>query len=790
MYCGYIVELHNLRKHSNADRLQCVEVFGNNIIVDLSYQEGQKVVFFPVDGRLGDEYAETNNLIRKKDENGNNIGGYLEPGKNNIKALKLRGEKSEGLVLPIETLSKYISIEELNVGDKITTLNGHLICEKYIPKKRTSQSMNSRTSKNKKENYGSHFPIFKEHEDTEQLMFNKAAFKEGDKCTITLKVHGCFSAISKIKLWGKDRGVRIKDIKPGDVVIGYKDGKLVPSKVIATYINGTTKEWRELKISRIGMSGEEYTRIECTPEHLFYDYKEDKYIPAQQLKEGEKFYTIKKTPILTHKHKEILLGLYLGDGYYLQKERVGNIQSGQKAEHEEYLDYIVNIFDGLFYKDKKLYISGYGSPVKRIKSKYAVAIKAFFNEILSEDKDNKLTEKIIPYFTNLSLAFLYMDDGSLSHNDKQRDRASLAICDYNDHDADIISLAIKSLGYDNTLYKDPKGYNRIRLLTDDSQRMFKNISRYVPPIMRYKLPVGIPNDFKEQVIPIEEGYMFIENKILSNSPKHYKKGKIKYDLHTETNNYVVQDCLVHNSSGRTAYSIEETDIKQNFLQKLLKKPVQKHREWTYVSGTRRVVLEDYDGGYYGSNEFRHPWHDFFKGKLEKGETAYYEIAGYVNETTPIMGTCSNSKLKDKELKKLYGDKMEFTYGCKPGENRIFVYRMTMTNEDGYVVEYPDWLMRLRCEMMGAECVPLFETFTFTTWEDLMERVEKYYDGPDLIGKTHIREGVVVRIENRKKFTAFKHKNFTFKLVEGIVKDEAETPNMEEAQELISEAGEA
>ena len=65
-----------------------MEVFGNNIIVDLSYKEGQRVVFFPVDGRLSDEYAEANNLVRKKDEAGNNIGGYLEPGKNNIRALK------------------------------------------------------------------------------------------------------------------------------------------------------------------------------------------------------------------------------------------------------------------------------------------------------------------------------------------------------------------------------------------------------------------------------------------------------------------------------------------------------------------------------------------------------------------------------------------------------------------------------------------------------------------------------------------------------------------------------
>ena len=74
MYCGYITTLHNLRKHSNADRLQCVEVFGQNVIVDLSYYEGQKVVFFPSDGQLSEEFATKNNLVRKKDENGNEIG--------------------------------------------------------------------------------------------------------------------------------------------------------------------------------------------------------------------------------------------------------------------------------------------------------------------------------------------------------------------------------------------------------------------------------------------------------------------------------------------------------------------------------------------------------------------------------------------------------------------------------------------------------------------------------------------------------------------------------------------
>lgn len=121
--------------------------------------------------------------------------------------------------------------------------------------------------------------------------------------------------------------------------------------------------------------------------------------------------------------------------------------------------------------------------------------------------------------------------------------------------------------------------------------------------------------------------------------------------------------------------------------------------------------------------------------------------------------------------------MVFSYGCNPGENQYYVYRMTLTNEDGYTIEYPDWLMRLRCEQMGVDCVPLFETFEYSTWEDLMERVEKYYDGVDPVGKTHIREGVVVRIENRPKFTAFKHKNFTFKLVSGIISENADIANM-------------
>jgi len=80
-YCGYITTIKELRKHSNADRLLCATVFGNNVIVDLSYKEGQRVVYFPVDGQLSEEFAIENNLVRLKDEMGIMLVVILTPTK-------------------------------------------------------------------------------------------------------------------------------------------------------------------------------------------------------------------------------------------------------------------------------------------------------------------------------------------------------------------------------------------------------------------------------------------------------------------------------------------------------------------------------------------------------------------------------------------------------------------------------------------------------------------------------------------------------------------------------------
>lgn len=278
---------------------------------------------------------------------------------------------------------------------------------------------------------------------------------------------------------------------------------------------------------------------------------------------------------------------------------------------------------------------------------------------------------------------------------------------------------------------------------------------------------------------------------------------------------------MHGTSQRTGYHKVHCGYKRSLLDKILRRPGTPIYDWGQANGTRRTVLKDFEGGFYGSNEFREPHAKMFEGKLWKGETVYYEVVGFTHTGAPIMATCSNKKLNDKEFIKQYGEETVFSYGCAPGllgglvkdkevvdnetivypQSDIYVYRMTMTNEDGDTVEYTPDFMRYRCELMGVKCVPVLwsgripqnpgskDDPTISAGEWIKNVAERYFDGPDPIGKTHVREGVVVRILNRPTFAAYKHKNFSFKVLEGIIKDSADAPDMEEADGLDQEVAE-
>ena len=323
-------------------------------------------------------------------------------------------------------------------------------------------------------------------------------------------------------------------------------------------------------------------------------------------------------------------------------------------------------------------------------------------------------------------------------------------------------------------------------------------TKYIP---RGSKRVGRPTDgnrTRKKRVPLAP--LFVE---------HADTEQLAYNLGAFRSGDEVEITLkMHGTSQRTGFLPVFSGFRRTIWDKLFRRDGEPIYTYDIVTGTRRTVINGEDGGYYGSNAFRMPHSELFRGKLWKGETVYYEVVGFTDTGTPIMAECGNKKLNDKEFVKQYGQTTDFSYGCertgkrgfgiteeKVPQSDIYVYRMTMTNEDGNVVEYTPDFMRYRCEQMGIKTVPVFwkgtipenpasaDDPTIEPGEWIKNVAERFYDGPDPIGKTHIREGVVVRIINKPKFCAYKHKNWFFKALEGIVKVEAEAPDMEEADGL-------
>lgn len=286
--------------------------------------------------------------------------------------------------------------------------------------------------------------------------------------------------------------------------------------------------------------------------------------------------------------------------------------------------------------------------------------------------------------------------------------------------------------------------------------------------------------------------------------EHADTEQLAYNLGAFKPDDLVEITLkMHGTSGRTGYLPVLKGFKRSLWDRLFKREGTPIYDWGYVTGTRRTICGDnFEGGFYGDNHFREQHAKKFEGKLLKNELVYYEIVGFIDSGAPIMASCDNKKLNDKAFLKQYGPQTVFSYGCFPDgedglpQSDIYVYRMAMTNEDGDIVEYTPDYMRYRCEQMGVKTVPVLwkgyipsynalpDDIDISAGEYIKNIAEVYYDGPDPIGKTHTREGVVCRIINRPKFCAYKHKNFNFKVLENIIKVDAEAPDMEEAQEEI------
>lgn len=259
----------------------------------------------------------------------------------------------------------------------------------------------------------------------------------------------------------------------------------------------------------------------------------------------------------------------------------------------------------------------------------------------------------------------------------------------------------------------------------------------------------------------------------------------RYDLTVpETSNFYANGILIHNTSQRvgTTYDFRHLSIKDK-IAKFFGVPVQETFLRPY-NGTRRVILSGKDNGHY-DEVWRQHVADRIQSYIPDHMIAYMEVVGWHPAKDangkkifrPIMNSVCTKKL-EKEKRKMYGDTMTFSYGCKEGEFDIYVYRLAYVLPNGKVVDLTWDEVKYHCDKWKIKHVPEMDRFIYDGNEQrLMDYIESLVEGPDLIDPTHIREGVCVRVDS-SRWSCFKHKSWTFKYLEGIIKDNDE-PDMEE-----------
>ena len=114
-YLSKVVDIQEFVKHPDpkVERLKCAVIDGFIITVGIDSEPG-KYIYFPVLSQINPNLLQYLNLYRNKDLNKDpEKTGYFED-KGIVKAINLRGVKSEGFLLPLVDLQNFI-VESVNV---------------------------------------------------------------------------------------------------------------------------------------------------------------------------------------------------------------------------------------------------------------------------------------------------------------------------------------------------------------------------------------------------------------------------------------------------------------------------------------------------------------------------------------------------------------------------------------------------------------------------------------------------------------------------------------------------
>ena len=788
-YAAQIVCVSNKRKHPQADRLSIITVQGNDVITGAPLNIGDYCIYFPLESALSRQYLSYSNSFEKKEDNRNpQVKGFF--GKHGrVRAVKLRGIPSVGYIVPVSSLQEWLEHEkgtklsidwEKLVGTEFDYYDDIFICKKYTSVQERNEKQKTDRVQKKNEKVVKESKLvenqFKLHSDTPQLGKNIHTVFPNDIISITAKLHGCLPSKQQVKMYD-GTSKKIKDVKVGDVVLGYchKTNKYVPSKVQQTFINGKTDLW--YKLTHKSSNGD--ATLICTGNHQIYT-KNRGYIPAENLTLSDTLLEPITIKTFSNTFKDLIQAYLIGDGYLDTSNTNWTVKASKKKSHEAYIDHVFKCFSNVTTKHKRERVSGFGTEMLdfTFKSDYG------FNCYLKDLVDSDCKFRIGPTFklTPLLLAYWYMDDGSLAHNPSQRDRAELAICSRTEEELPHLERALKEFGFNNfTFYKtknigNDKEHNRLRLNASDTEILFEAIKHLIPPVFQYKLSEPYRGCYEEVIYTDLVQDVVVEKEvclsaITTMTSKEYKHSK-KYDIQTETSNFVSGRKLIHNSSHVSSNVLIKKQLK--WYEKLLVKFGINLVQTAYgnLYSSRKVLKNAYfddaknkqitDRGYY-KQDIWGVVNEELKGYLEEGMTLYGEIVGYLPEGGFIQKS--------------------YDYQCALDEHKFYIYRITTTTPNGTVIEWDMNSIQQWAKQKGLLAVPLYyygpasQLFKdldnypnneeeLSEWQNqfLQKMKDTYLEGNDKLCKTAVPdEGIVLRKEgivlDSKKLKSFKFFEF-------------------------------
>lgn len=328
--------------------------------------------------------------------------------------------------------------------------------------------------------------------------------------------------------------------------------------------------------------------------------------------------------------------------------------------------------------------------------------------------------------------------------------------------------------------------------------------KYVPRVNPGRLSTNQPKKKRAEDRIIDGQFKF-----------HFDTENLRRNIHQiDIDDTVSISKKLHGTSAVFSNVLVERELSwYEKIMDLIGLPVQKSK-YGFVWSSRKVV-KGIDGiekegtnHYYGSDVWGHVAKTV-EPNLPKGYTVYGEIVGYTPEGGAIQS------MKDKV----------FDYGCKPGQHKFFVYRATVTNADGVVVELSWPQLREFCEVYEFNLVPELYYGSIGEWLDdhvryglwkaitektllehgeakydnesrdeafrqlLLEKLEEYYvhdQDCDLCSTGVPAEGIVLRKDCLRKAESFKLKSFRFLRSESEDLDEGKADIETEEAEGASE----